>query len=172
MDSPGPEQGPDAAVEGSGEPAPNHIPRHRYVELQKALATGEVKRTVLARRYGVSPQAITQFAKRYRWEIDQIRGHVDEALAGLWISSKDNRLAAYQGEYEASLANEFYSNHYEHVKTRAAILRAVADELGDIPNKSQLTIGGTVRHELVGIDVDECFPEAAGAEAGTDPAGG
>ena len=161
MSSPGPEQGPEQP-DGS---ALHRIPRHKYVELKKALATGEVTRASLARRYGVSRASISEFAKRHAYEIDQLRQQLDDEYAGLWIASKANRLAAYQGEYDASLGNEFYSDHYEHVKARAAILKAVAEELGQLPNKSQLTIGGVVRHELVGVDVDECFPAAEPGES-------
>lgn len=133
------------------------IPRYRIHELCRELAAGEVKRAELARKYGVSRTAITKFAQRHKGRIAEIKAHLDDEYAGLWIAQKQNRIAALMADYEATLEH-YRGDHHEWVKARTAIAHAVAEELGQLPNKSNLTIGGTVRHELVGVDVNECFP--------------
>lgn len=148
----------------SGEPVSSpasQVPGYRVMELCRELAAEQVKRADLARKYGVSRSAITQFARRHRGRIEEIRRKLDDEFAATWIASKQRRIEALQADYEAS-AEGYYTGHYEHIKARTAILRAVAEELGQIPNKSNVTIGGTVRHELVGVDVSECFPDAPG----------
>lgn len=137
--------------------ASHGIPRYRAHELCRELAAGEVTRASLARKYGVSRSAITQFAKRNKGRIDEIKASLDDEYAGLWIARKRNRVAALQADYEMAAA-EGRASHHEWVKARVQITHAVAEELGQLPNRTQLTIGGTVRHELVGVDLDECLP--------------
>lgn len=137
------------------------IPGHLIGELCRELAVGTEKRAALGRRYGVSGSAVTQFARRHKKRIDEIKRHLDDEFAGTWIADKTRRIEAMQSDYERSSDGE-YAGHYEHIRTRMQLLRAVADELGQIPNKSAVMIGGTVRHELVGVDIEECFPAAPG----------
>ncbi len=40
-------------------------------------------------------------------------------------------------------------------------MHAVAEELGQPPSRQQIMIA-PVTHILVGVDMDECFPDAAG----------
>lgn len=144
----------DVQVSGSGK-----IPRYRVHELCRELAVAEVKRVDLARKYGVSGAAITKFAKAHKGQIAEIKAHLDDEFAGLWITRKENRLAALQADFELA-SDEARASHHEWVKARIQITHAVAEELGQLPNKQNITIGGTVRHELVGVDVSECFPAA------------
>lgn len=137
------------------------IPGYLIQELCRDLAKAEVKRAALARKYGVSGSAITKFAKRHAARIDEIRAHMDEEFAATWIADKKRRIEAMQADFEVSSESPF-AGHYEQIRTRTEILRKVAEELGQIPNKSNIIIGGTVRHELVGVDVNECFPDAPG----------
>jgi hypothetical protein len=135
------------------------IPGYLIQELCRELAVGEVKRAALARKYGVSGPAISQFAKRHKWRIDEIRRRMNDEFVTTWIADKTRRIEAMQADFEVSSDGPF-AGHYEQIRTRTEILRKVAEELGQIPNKSNITIGGTVRHELVGVDVDQCFPAA------------
>ena len=150
---------PDYTDVPEAEPDPcRGIPRWRYMELWTELADGTVKQAALGRKYGVSRQAVSQFAKRHRGRIEEIRAKLGQEFAGLWIADKRRRIEALQADYEASAANEFYSDHYEQVRVRMQILRAVAEELGEIPTKSTVHVGGVVEHRLVGVNIDECFP--------------
>lgn len=139
------------------------IPRYRRHELCRELAAGEVTRASLARKYGVTRQAITKFAQANKGRIEEIKAHLDDEFAGLWITRKENRLAALQEDFELASDN-IKAGHHEWVKARTALTHAVAEELGQLPNRSQITIGGTVRHELVGVDVSECFPDPEGPD--------
>ncbi len=121
------------------------------------LAEGVKKRAEIAREHGVTSAAITKFARVHAREIDEIRAKLDDEFAGLWIASKTNRIAALEADYELTISH-YKAGHHEWVKARTAIVHAVAEELGQLPNRTQLTIGGTVRHELVGVDLDECLP--------------
>lgn len=121
-------------------------------EIQRALADGTEKRSAIARRFGVTAGYITQFAKQYAREIDDIRRNLDDEFAGLWIASKVNRVIAYQADYTQTLTDP-RSSHHEWVKSRAMILRQVAEELGQLPPRTTVTVIPVV-HVIEGIDVD------------------
>lgn len=121
--------------------------------LQRELATGEVTRSALARKYGVSPSYVTQFAKLYARAIDDIKANLDDDFAGLWIANQEQRILAYQTEYDLA-SDQPHSGHHEWIKARTAILKAVAEETGQIRGK-QPTVGVVVQHVIVGVDVED-----------------
>lgn len=121
-------------------------------QLCRELATGEQTRAALARKYGLSRGAITQFAQRHAREIDDIKAALDDEFAGLWVADKAARLAVYQADIEAS-ADGPYSGHYEQVRTRQAGLRAVAEELGQLPPRATIAVV-PVQHVLEGVDLE------------------
>lgn len=123
-------------------------------ELCRALATAGKSRRRLATEFGVSHQYLTKFARQRAAEITAIRGRLDDAFAGLWIASKEARLAAYQADYEAS-ANGEYADHFEQIRTRSAILRNVAEELGQLPNRSTAAIIVPVVHVIENVSLDD-----------------
>lgn len=143
-----PEPGLEPEVKGS---VSRIAPWHRR-QLCRELAVGEVKRTALARKYGVSPSAITAFAKRNAAEVDAIKAQLDDQFAGLWIARKENRLAQYQADYEASEQHD-KSEHFEWIRVRTQIMHQVAEELGQLPPRATLTIM-PVAHVIVGVDPD------------------
>lgn len=122
-------------------------------QLQRDLATAETTRAALARKYGVSRPYITEFAKTFAREIDAIKADLGNEFAGLWIASKEQRLAAYERDYDTSEQGE-YGAHYEQVRTRAQILRNVAEELGQLPSRGNTAIIVPVVHVVEGIDLD------------------
>lgn len=143
------------------------IPRHRRHELCREVAAAEVPHTELARKYGVTKSAITQFATRHAHRIDEIRSHLDDEFAGLWIARKARPIAALEADYERTLENA-KADHHEWVKARIQMAHAVAEELGQLPPRQQIMIA-PVTHILVSVDVAECFPDAAqeGEQGGT-----
>lgn len=154
----------------------DHLKPWEVHELCKLLAAGELSRAECARKMGVTSKAVTEFARRHKERIDEIRSHLDDEFAGLWAARKEARLAAYMDEYER-LSQHPSANHHEWSRARQQALRSVAEELGQLPNRSQVTVGGKVEHVLVGVDVDDCFPDKAdddseetAAESGQDPA--
>jgi P27 family predicted phage terminase small subunit len=122
--------------------------------LCRELAAGDLTRTQLARKYGLNRSNITRFAQRHAREIDDIKAQLDNQYAGLWIADKANRIAAYQADLELSEADAEYGAHYEHIRTRKDILRAVAEELGQLPPRTTVVVTPVV-HVLEGVNVDE-----------------
>lgn len=122
-------------------------------QLKRELATGEATRAALAKKYGVSASYVTQFAKRYAREIDDIKERLDDQFAGLWIAQQEQRIAAYQAEYDLA-SNAKSADHHEWIKARTGILKNVAEELGQIQGK-QPTVGVVVQHVIVGVDVED-----------------
>lgn len=112
------------------------------------LALGERTQTDLAAEYGVSKQAISKFAKRHQRRIDEIKAHLDDEWTGLWIADQRKRIEAYQGDYELVAASGFH----EHVKSRTAILKAVAEELGQLPGRTTVSVTPVI-HIIEGVDV-------------------
>jgi transcriptional regulator with XRE-family HTH domain len=113
---------------------------------------GEKSKRELARLYGVSSRYLTQFERERHDEIERIKAALDDRFAGLWIADKQARVAAYQADYELSLANEKYAGHHEHIRTRVQIQQAVAEELGDLPPRMQVTVM-PVTHIIEGVDI-------------------
>lgn len=122
-------------------------------QLCRELATGELTRAQLARRYGLARSSITRFAQRHALEIDQIKASLDDEFAGLWIASKGARIAVYQSDLELSEGNESFGSHYEQIRTRTQILRAVAEELGQLPPRQTVAVVPVV-HVVEGVDLE------------------
>jgi len=121
-------------------------------KLQRAIAAGERKRAQIARDFGVSTSYVSQFAKRYAFEIDQIKAELDNAFAGLWIADKESRILAIQAEYQRLLSDP-KASHHEWAKTRLQALHQAAEELGQLPPRATVTVVPVV-HVLEGVDID------------------
>lgn len=120
------------------------------LDLIRALAAGDARRSDLARRYGISRPYVTQFAQENARQIDAVRRDLDNEFAGLWIADKAKRIAAYEADHDLSAGGD-YAAHYEQVRTRAQILRNVAEELGQLPRGNTAVIVPVV-HVIEGID--------------------
>ena len=121
-------------------------------QLCRELAEGTVTKAALGRKYGITGQAIAQFAKRYAREIDDIKAQLDDEFAGLWIARKEARMAQYQEDYEASQTHD-KSNHFEWIRVRTQILHQVAEELGQMPPRAEVTVL-PVQHVIIGVDLE------------------
>ena len=139
---------PESQVQGS---VSRIAPWHRR-QLCRALAVAEVKRTVLARQSGVSPSAISAFAKRHAAEIDAIKQDLADQFAGQWVADKSARIAAYQADLEMSAEGD-YAGHFEQIRTRTQILRAISEELGQLPPRATIAVVPVV-HVYEGVDVE------------------
>lgn len=130
------------------------VGRHAWERRQlcRELATGELSHVQLGKKYGVTRQAITAFRKRYAREVDDIKANLDDEFAGLWVADKAARIAAMQADVEMSATGD-YAEHYEQIRTRTQIHRAIAEELGQLPPRSTITIV-PVQHVLEGVDLD------------------
>lgn len=143
---------------------------HVRLQLIRELAAGEVPRGKLAKRYGVAPSSVTEFAHRHAARIAEVQSKLDDEYAGLWIAAKANRLAEYQQQvdYVADLladddrmdAEEDRGRRAgvnvstaELMRTAQSALKAVAEELGQLPNRMSVQHDGSVsvRYEVVGV---------------------
>jgi hypothetical protein len=158
------------------------------VQLQRDLALGQKTQSELAADYGVTQSAISQFALRWRVQIQRYREDMADEFAGLWAAKKSARVAVYQGAVELlddqiealesgrmvdadALRGLISGEHPDGpilltadvsdilarlLKARDRALRSIAEELGQLPSRVQVTVAGekaTLR--LEGVDVDK-----------------
>lgn len=133
--------------------SPRQLKPHQRQQLCRELAANDITRADLARKYGMTTGGITHFADRNAARIAEIAANLDDQFTGLWAASKASRIATYEDEIER-LDNHPNADHHEWSKARQAALRAIADELGEIPNKQQVALT-IVKHELEGVNVDD-----------------
>lgn len=119
-------------------------------QLCRELAEGGQTHAELGRKYGVKRTAITDFKARHKRRIDEIAAHLDDEFAGLWVASKAARIAAHQRDAQLLEGDR----HPERVKARTAILKQVAEELGQMPGRAGITIT-VAEHQLVGVEISE-----------------
>lgn len=128
----------------------------RKAQLIRQLAMGELTQQRLGEMYGVSQASISRFAARYKGDIEMVRYRLAEQVqAGaehLWVVGKQNRLAEYQATAERM--SELNTPRSHEIKISA--LKAVAEELGDLPARTQVNIEqNTVAYEIVGVPVED-----------------
>lgn len=131
--------------------------------LKRDLADGKESQAILGMKYGVSQQAVSDFAARHELEITAMREAAEDAYAGMWIADKRARMAVYMEGAERvqellqDVGNGARSNKEasELIRTQQAGLRAVAEELGDLPQRVRVEGGDTpVKHVIEGVDVE------------------
>lgn len=119
-------------------------------ELVHELAMGEMTKSALAKRYGVTQPAITQFGKRNASLIEKRTNEIMNDYAdSLWIARKYDRLGVLQDTAEELLSLDITPRTAE---TIARLLREAAEELGDIPKTASIDVNTNAVFEIVGID--------------------
>lgn len=133
-------------------PVRGHLENFRIKhKLLRDLALGELTGNELAEKYNCSRPAISQFKRRHEIEIDEIRGALADEYAGVWVAKKLDRLKAYQQKVEEMLDGRSPRN----AEVMATLLKAVAEELGDLPARTQVNVSNqSVTYQVVGIDPD------------------
>jgi hypothetical protein len=153
--------------------APQHEHRGKLGGLRKReiirlLAAGEITRSEIARRYDVSPAAITQFAQRNEQEIAEVKADMDSEFAGILIARKEARLSAYQEIYEQATTPmpvhdvrtgkvmEIDGQPLMEVKgdLAAKVLKQAAEEMGQLPTRLQVAGGLDIvtNYKIEGVD--------------------
>ncbi|WP_432129595.1 hypothetical protein [Streptomyces tendae] len=122
-------------------------------QLIRQLALGELTQARLGEMYGVSQASISRFGTRHRADIEMVRAQLaeraQEGMEHLWAANKVNRVAEYQATAERM--NDVNTPRAHEIKITA--LKAVADELGELPARTQVSIEqSTVTYEIVGMD--------------------
>lgn len=125
--------------------------------LQTDLAHSGLSQSKLGEKYGVGQSAISDFARRHAATIQQIRDDAADEFAGLAIAKKAARLEVYRELLDAAMSpvpkiagkdagyvrDEDGNVVYEiNAAVAQKILRNVAEELGELPNR--VTLGGEV----------------------------
>lgn len=118
--------------------------------LIRELAQSEKQRD-LATKYGVTEGAITQFKTRHALRIEEVRQNLDDEFAGLWIAKKQNRIEIYQNDLEML---EIINNP-DNIKIKTALLKGVAEELGQLPPKVNVQVNQPITYHIEGVDPDE-----------------
>ncbi len=123
--------------------------KHRLV---RDFALGEKNQKELAEQYGVSQTSISQFKKRHALEIEEVRNNLADQYAGVWVARKLDRIREYQNAAEKMASGESARSQ----EVLVSILKAVAEELGDLPARQQINISQeNVTYEIVGVSVDD-----------------
>ena len=152
-------------------------------EVIAAIVLGEHGATALARRFGVSAQAVHQFRARHADEIAAALAAAAAELREQWVAVKaerieamaanlaliDERLSAVTAAMAAATGEEpaappSNEDMLALIREHRALLRAVAEELGQIPNKVTAAIDVTGYDHRPVLDVqaliadDESLP--------------
>lgn len=143
----------EGLAEEDGAPENRHklSPGHIVNKLCRELAVAEKTQAQLSEEYGVSQSAVSQFKTRHRDRIDAIRGKLDDEFAGLWIANKANRIAEYQADVEFIGA----TTKAELLRVKAVILKAVSEELGQLPARVNVNVSTPVTYVVHGINPDD-----------------
>lgn len=123
--------------------------KHRLI---RDFALGEKAGHELAKEYGVSQTSISAFKKRNAMEIEEVRNHLADEYAGVWVARKLDRIREYQEAAEKMASG----NSPRNAEVLTSILKAVAEELGQLPARAQVNVSTeNVTYQLVGIDLED-----------------
>jgi predicted transcriptional regulator len=149
---------------------PLDSPLHRR-QVQELLAHENLTQQEIGDRYGVTQQAVSAFAKRHAETIRQIKENAADEFAGIMLAGKKNRLEAYQHLIELALTptpkidnkgHHVTDTNGEHVyevdgKLAATVLKQIAEELGQLPNRLTLAgeVGVKTNYVIDGVSPDD-----------------
>lgn len=123
--------------------------KHRLV---RDFALGEKSGKELSLEYGVSQTSMSAFKRRHAMEIEEVRNHLADEYAGVWVAQKINRIREYQEAAEKMAEGKSPRN----AEVLTSILKAVAEELGQLPARQQVNVSTeNVTYQIVGIDVGD-----------------
>lgn len=123
--------------------------KHRLI---RDFALGEKSGAELSAQYGVSQTSISAFKKRNSMEIEEVRNHLADEYAGIWVAEKLHRIQEYQAAAEKMATGSSPRN----AEVLVTILKAVAEELGQLPARAAVQVNTqNVTYQVVGIDPEE-----------------
>jgi len=127
--------------------------------------------------YGVTQQSISEFAKRNADDIQAIIESTRTLLGDIALADKAKRIAAYvetaervdvvlDAEREVDVLRDELEGKKrratggvplaELLRTQQAAYRAIAEELGDLPQRIKIEGGGEpVKHVIEGVDLGD-----------------
>lgn len=123
------------------------------------LAKGEASHAELARLADCRTTSVTAFALRFAAEIERVQRDISAEMVGLWIAHKALRVAEYQQDVEDAdelIVDSGRDDLPVLVRIKQSALRAVAEELGQIPNRVRMDLGGqVVTYQLEGVRTED-----------------
>lgn len=146
------------------------------------LARSEGTNRALGEALGVVPSAIQAFKDRHADDIAAERERLAEQITGLWIADKLSRLAEHQqdvedineiieGKLDAATPTPWNPLEPEKdgsatpsavddlpawLRVKTGILRAAAEELGQLPQRVNVQVGGSlVTYRIEGVDLEQ-----------------
>lgn len=123
--------------------------KHRLI---RDFALGEKSGAELAVIYGVSKNSISLFKKRNALEIEEVRNNLADEYAGVWVAQKMARIQEYQEAAEKMARGSSPRN----AEVLVTILKAVAEELGQLPARTQVQVSTeNVTYQVVGINPED-----------------
>jgi hypothetical protein len=123
--------------------------KHRLI---REFALGEKTGRTLAAEYGVSVTSISNFKRKFGMEIEEVRNNLADEFAGVWVAKKLDRIRQYQ-EAAEKMADGRSPRNQEVLVT---ILKAVAEELGQLPARTQVSVSTeNVTYQIVGVSVED-----------------
>lgn len=132
-------------------------PWTRRAVIRDLALSGETQNEI-GRRYGVASSTISAFAKKHAVEIEQVRAAAEDEFAGILLADKANRIRTYEALLEAAISYD-RSGNIEGVDMKSAvrILRNIAEELGHLPARLQISgeMGVTTNYKINGVDVKD-----------------
>jgi hypothetical protein len=147
--------------------------RRKVVRL---LAAAEISRSEIARRFDVTPGAITLFADRYAEEIRAVAEKMDDEFAGIAIADKVARLGMYQEIAERALTptpkitnkgtvavhvntetGEVETIYEFDGRLAAQVGKQAAEEMGQLVQRSQVSgdLNTTTTYRIAGVDPED-----------------
>lgn len=115
------------------------------------LAQGEKTQRALASDYGVVQSAIAEFKGRHLEEVESRAERLADEWAGLWIADKRNRVIEAQADVDAINEALQSTKDAQMFRTKLAIMRQVAEELGQL--KDVVEVQGRLTYVVEGVDV-------------------
>lgn len=130
--------------------------------LIRELAEGERSQVALAGQYGVVQSSISEFAARHADEIAFVRENLEDEFAGIWVAKKTNRLREYEADLERiadalDVPDSGGMEEKDLIAAKHRALRAVAEELGQLPNRMSVSaeVQTRVTYTVPGVDVSD-----------------
>lgn len=142
------------------ERAPLERPSVR-LRLIRDLAKAEHTPAELGKRYGVTRQAVHQFKAKHSDAIAHQRAHLDDVFASIEFADKGARVAELSQD-AATIAEVLADpetaaragvGYAEMVRAKQSALRAIAEELGQLPSRMQVQVAGSLDVQVNGVDV-------------------
>lgn len=107
----------------------------------------EVPVTTLQAKFQVPAETFDAFAKRWAYQVAEAKENPDNLYLGLWIADKRDRIAIYQQQVEEIIA----AGDLAKSTLVPRLLRAVAEEVGDLTQR--VSLSGGLKIQVNGVDL-------------------